>query len=80
MVLGDQLVCIVPILSAFIMQKQYKYMAQLCICHIYSHLHPWVYYNEIELIIVMKSTKTRVVVMVTNARRHPYIDFVNVTA
>ena len=24
---------------------------------------------------VIKSTKTRVVVMVTNARRHPYIDF-----
>ena len=26
-------------------------------------------------IAVIKSTKTKVVVMVTNARRHPYIDF-----
>ena len=31
-------------------------------------------------IAVIKSTKIRVVVMVTNASRHPYIDFVIITA
>ena len=31
-------------------------------------------------IAVIKSTKTRVVVMVTNATRHPYIDFMKSTS
>ena len=32
------------------------------------------------VIVILKSTQTRVVVMVNNARRHSYIDFVIVTA